>query len=138
MNKVLFLISLVCAIIGITIGTINGLALASSSNDEQDENDDKEEVQQVPEKCAIKLEDGHWIELDRPQDVTLSDGTVIKGHNCEQLQQDYATTSSAEYQAHINRVNEAREDLGKMFAPESLSDKLDKIAEALDELNSGN
>jgi hypothetical protein len=80
----------------------------------------------VPEICDINLQDGYMIQVTRWYEEM---------HTCEQLQQDYASTTYAEYQEHINNVNEAKEKVGKMFAPDKgLTESIQELTESIEEL----
>ncbi|MGC1132365.1 MAG: hypothetical protein WA941_06055 [Nitrososphaeraceae archaeon] len=124
MNKLLFLVGLICGIVGISVGTI-GLALASSSSDDSEESEEKE-------VCSIKLKDGKMVEMVR-ETVVLSDGTEIEMHTCEELQADWANATYEEYLGNTPAANQAREITGKMFS-EGLSYSEAKRELALDKL----
>ncbi|MGH9983817.1 MAG: hypothetical protein ACRD8W_07670 [Nitrososphaeraceae archaeon] len=72
-----------------------------------------------PETCHITLKDGYIIKVTRWYDIyTNAEGEEVPTHNCEQLQEDYANTTYAEYLEFASRINEAGDKLGKMFLPD--------------------
>lgn len=96
------------------------------------DDDDNDEL----EKCDITLKTGEKLVLDKPQDVELSSGEIIRGHNCEELQQDWANTTWTEYLEWFNDINKAGQELGQKFSDDrSTLDVLKDIEEKLEELN---
>ncbi|MGH9988192.1 MAG: hypothetical protein ACRD8W_30015 [Nitrososphaeraceae archaeon] len=135
MNKVFFG-TLSCAFLLAAVAPAAVLGSPSSEENEDNIENNESNEEQMQEKCAVKLEDGRWLELDRLKDVELSDGTVIKGHTCEQLQQDYANITYAEYQDFLGEVDQVREEVGKMFMPDKpLSEQLEDLQNSIDKLN---
>jgi len=86
-------------------------------------------------RCIVTLGDGNEITVYKLKETCLDWQTKYGGMTYEQYQDDAMTEFN-------NKANEARENVGKMFAPDSpfspsLSDKIDELTEKIDELNAG-